>query len=105
MWTATILCLKSSPVAREASGDFHNKNLTNQNMNTRTLRGDHFGWFAEKRTIRNADGSVTFHDDPRYKLATNYTLLDWMEDGSDAVVNAAIMELDDRDLGKWASRY
>ena len=74
-------------------------------MNTRTLRGDHFGWFAEKRTIRNADGTVTFHDDPKYQLASNWELIDWISEGSDEVVNAAILELDDRDLGKWASRY
>lgn len=34
MWTATSLCLKSSPVAREASGKYHNQNLTNHNMNS-----------------------------------------------------------------------
>jgi len=74
-------------------------------MNTKTYHSDNFGWFAVQKTIRNPDGTVTFHDHDRYRLASSGELREWMWDGSDEVVNAAILELDARDLGEWASRY
>lgn len=74
-------------------------------MNAKTHRTDHIGFWASKHVVYDSDGSVTFDESSRYSLATSGELIEWMFDGSDAVRNAAVMELDERGLGEWASRH
>ena len=73
-------------------------------MKTRNYHVSNLGSYAPQGATQDSQGYITYHDSPRYGIATEEQLAEWSGSRTMAVRNAAVTEIAERALAKWQAR-
>lgn len=73
-------------------------------MKTKSYHISNLGSYATSGIADN-NGYVTYHDSPRYGIASDEELDEWADSRTKSVRNAAITEQAERRLKEWQKAY